>query len=402
MDQLNKLDNDSPASKKMINELLPGFSNIVENSIQAMSIKYNNDVYELKTQGLKINVLSLGEAFFDIPLFPFTNLPFPEIYHYTHSRGLPELRRQIAKHYEIRYGVSIDSESELIITPGSKAAIYFSMLSILNPGDEVIIHEPTWVSYPEQVKLCHGIPVMIPYDSKVFDYEKYITEKSKLIIINNPHNPRGEVFREKELKYLVDMAKANGLYVLADEAYSDFITDDDFLSLGIFDQNKENIIICNSISKNLGISGWRLGYSIANKNLTDQMLKVNQHITTCPPSILQYYISHYFDEIIQITHPQIINLLKKRNLLKEYMDVNEIKYLEGSATFYFFVSIAPSKLTSVEFCDYLLKEELVCLVPGKGYGESCDSFVRLSIGSESIAEIKSGLDALKRLIARSS
>jgi aminotransferase len=310
------------------------FSNIVENASEAMSIKYNNDVYELKERGVKVIVLSLGEAYFDIPLLSMEELPKPQIFHYTHSRGVPELRRKISDYYKKKYGVNADSDSEIIVTPGSKAAIYFTLLSIINPGDEVIMHEPTWVSYPEQVKMCYGRPIMMPYNSNIKDYEKYITDRTKLIVINNPHNPRGEIFKHNDLKYLVDMAKANGLYILADEAYSDFVSDQQFYSLGKLDPEKSNIIICNSISKNFGISGWRLGYSIANKNLTNQMLKINQHIATCPPSILQYYIARYFDQIIQITNPQIFDVIQKRKQVAEYMDSIGISYMAGTTTFY--------------------------------------------------------------------
>ena len=381
---------------------LAGYSDVINNAIQATSIKYNNDVYELKAKGININVLSLGEAYFDIPLFPINDLPFPLIYHYTHSRGIIELREKICKYYKEKYCVIVDPENEIIITPGSKAAIYYALLSILNPNDEVIMHEPTWVSYPEQVKLCYGKPVMMPYKSSIYDYEKNINEKTKVIIINNPHNPRGKVFNKKELIYLIDLAKANGLYILSDEAYSDFTTDNQFHSLGIFDKEKENIIICNSISKNFGISGWRLGYCITNTSLTKQILKVNQHISTCPSSILQYYIAKYFDEIIKITYPQILELQKKRKIIENYMNSNGISYLNGNATFYFFVSIEPSKLTSDDFCAKLLIEEHVSVVPGKGYGNSCDTFVRVSIGSEEINEIKKGIDSIKKLIVETT
>ena len=157
-------------SRRMNNAEELGFSDVVKIGSQAISIKYNNYVYEMKAKGIKVIVLSLGEAFFDIPLLPMNDLPYPQLYHYTHSRGIPELRQKICEYYEKKYGVGVDSEREIIITPGSKAAVYFAMLSVLNPGDEVIIHEPTWVSYPEQVKLCYAKPVMMPYESTVADY----------------------------------------------------------------------------------------------------------------------------------------------------------------------------------------------------------------------------------------
>ena len=376
----------------------PTFSNVVADSEQAVSIKYNNLVYELKRKGVHVIVLSLGEAFFEIPLFPMDDLPYPQIYHYTHSRGIPELREKVCEYYQQYHGVTIDPEKEIIVTAGSKAAIHFSMMSVLNPGDEVILHEPTWVSYPEQIKLCYAKPVVLPHTCRVDDYEKYVSNRSKMIVINNPNNPRGQVSSERELCYLVDLAKANGLYILADEAYSDFLIDERFYSLGLFDDSKHNIIICNSISKNFGISGWRLGYCITNEGLTNQILKVNQHLITCPAAILQYYIAKHYDQIIQITYPQIVMVVKKRKQVAELMEELGLSYLPGTATFYFFVSIAPSKLTSEEFCARLLMEDHVSVVPGLGYGESCDGFVRLSVGTESFENIKYGLLKIKRLI----
>src|SRR5580698_3081980 len=139
------------------------FNEAVFSSIEAVSIRYNNLVYELKKQNVSVTVLSLGEAFFDVPLESLSDLPFPTLYHYSHSRGIPELREEVAQHYQREFGVEIDPALQLVVTAGSKAAIYFAMMAVINPGDEVLIHEPTWVSYPEQVKLLGGRPVLMPY-----------------------------------------------------------------------------------------------------------------------------------------------------------------------------------------------------------------------------------------------
>jgi aspartate aminotransferase/aminotransferase len=378
------------------------YSGVVAGSAQAASIEYNNRVYELKRKGVDVIALSLGEAFFDLPLFPMDDLPCPEIYHYTHSRGLPELRERLCAYYHRHHGVKIDPETEIIVTAGSKAAIHFSMMSVLNPGDEVIIHEPAWVSYPEQVKLCHGRPVLMPYTCEAVDYEKFLTTRSKLIVINNPNNPRGRVFSKNELSYLVDLAKANGLFILADEAYSDFLVGEEFCSLGILDPEKTNVIVCNSISKNFGVSGWRLGYCFTDAGLIDQILKVNQHILTCPAAILQYYVAKHYDKLTEITRPQIAQVVEKRRQVGQLMDKLGLRYLFGTATFYFFVSIAPTSLSSEEFCKRLLNERHIAVVPGRGYGESCDQFVRVSVGTETLARVERGLVALKELIDRTS
>ncbi|MCF7800168.1 pyridoxal phosphate-dependent aminotransferase [Candidatus Babeliales bacterium] len=377
-------------------------SNVVNNVIQATSIKYNNLVYELKQQGKSVIVLSLGEAFFDIPLLNFQDLPFPNIYHYSHSRGIPELRNKLCEYYSKFYNVSVDAEKEIIVTAGSKIAIYFVFQSLLNSNDEVIIPEPAWVSYTEQVKLCSANPITIPYWEKVYNFEKYITEKTKIIVINNPNNPSGKVYSKHELEFLLALAQEKNIYILSDEAYSDFLVDDKFYSLGYFDQNKNNIIICNSISKNFGISGWRIGYTITNKNLTNELLKLNQHLITCAPTILEYYLAQYFDQIIDITYPQIKKIVQTRNQIANFMDLINLKYLPGTSTFYFFVSIAPSKLNSEDFCTKLLLEENISTVPGIGYGKSCDSFIRVSVGTESEETIKYALKKIQDLIKQTS
>ena len=381
--------------------LLP--SKIVEESIQALSIKYNTFVYELQEKGEDIIVLSLGEAFFDIPLFSFDDLPFPKIYHYSNSKGILELREKISNYFSENYGVNFDPNSEIIITSGSKIAIYMSLMSLLNPGDEVLIHEPAWVSFPEQVKLAHGIPIQIPYTESAFDFEKYISEKTKLIIVNNPNNPTGRVFNLQEMSYLYELAKKYNLFIISDEAYSDFvINQDEFISFGHLDIERKHTIIINSISKNFGISGWRLGYLITNKLLIEQILKINQHLITCPPTILEYYLSKHFDEIITITKPQILKLIEKRKIINEYLDLINLQYLKGTATFYFFISIDPSILSSEDFCFSLLKDNKVSTAPGIGYGKTCDKFIRVAIGSESVERIKDGLDKIKTLILDTS
>lgn len=374
----------------------PPPSRVVADAEQALSIRYNNEVYELKRRGEKVIVLSLGEAFFDIPLYAMDDLPYPALYHYSHSRGVPELREKVAAYYGSEYGVPVDPESEIIITAGSKAAIHFAMMSVLNPGDEVLIQEPAWVSYPEQVKLCYAKPVMLPFATSVRDYERRITERTRLIVVNNPHNPRGHVMSDTELRYLVSLARANGLYLLSDEAYSDF--GDGFRSLGAIDRKKTHSIVCNSISKNFGISGWRLGYVITNPGLESQILKVNQHLLTCPATILQYYVAKHFDDIIAITRPQIDAVVERRREIAGYMDTLGLQRLPGDATFYFFVSIAPSELSSEDFCLRLLHEDRVSAVPGIGYGASCDAFIRVSIGAESMDDIRLGLQKIKALI----
>ena len=346
-----------------LGDFLP--SDIAAQSSEALSIKYNTEVYEKQRRGEDVIVLSLGEAFFDLPLFSFDNLPYPKIYHYSHSRGIPELRQKLSRYFFETYDVSYDYEKEILITAGSKIAIYMCLMAILNPKDEVLVYEPAWVSFTEQIRLAYGIPVHIPYDETIYNFEKYITDKTKMIIINNPNNPTGKVYSLEELSYLYQLAKKYKLYVLSDEAYSDFVIDqNEFISFANLDTEKKHTIVINSISKNFGISGWRLGYVITNPNLISELLKINQHLITCPPTILEYYVDKYFDEIISITKPQIKDLTLKRKQIMDYMNSLSLEFLPGTTTFYFFVSISKSKLNSEEFCWKLLQEHHISTVPG--------------------------------------
>jgi aspartate aminotransferase/aminotransferase len=165
---------------------------------------------------------------------------------------------------------------------------------------------------------------------------------------------------------------------------------------------KRNSVVFNTLSKNYGISGWRLGYVIANPGLIFNILKVNQHLLTCPSTILEYYVAKHFAELIAITKPQIHAVVRKRLELSAYMEEIGLRCLPGTATFYFFVSISPSRLGSNEFAMRLLMEAHVSVVPGAGYGTSCDTFVRVSIGTATQDENRHGLRKIKELIDQTS
>ncbi len=197
-------------------------SNRIMGISEALSIKYNNKVYELRDSGHDVIVLSLGEAFFDIPLLSMSELPRSDIFHYTHSRGLPELRAKIANYYYDEYAVKSDPRSELIVTAGSKIAIFMALNSVIDSGDEVLVFEPAWVSYTEQIKLCDGIPVQIPCFVGYMDFEPYITARTRVLILNNPNNPRGSMMSDVEINFIHYLAKKYNLFILADEAYWGF------------------------------------------------------------------------------------------------------------------------------------------------------------------------------------
>ncbi len=152
------------------------------------------------------------------------------------------------------------------------------------------------------------------------------------------------------------------------------------------------------MSKSHGISGWRIGYLMTREDLLFQILKINQHLITCPSTVLQYYLAKHFEDIISITKPQIQKVVQKRKQVAEYLDSQGIECLPGTATFYLFVSLGKSKLSSEAFCTRLLQEYHVSAVPGLGYGQSCDHFIRVSVGTESVERILKGVRMIDTLI----
>jgi aspartate aminotransferase/aminotransferase len=370
----------------------------VEDVATAMSIKFNGYGNAMKAVGEDVTICSFGEAYFDIPLFPFDTLPFPELYHYSDSRGLSGLRQKLAAYYHTQYGVPVDAASEIIVTAGSKIAVHMAFMALLEPGDEVVVPEPAWVSYSEQVRLCHGNPIMVPRGVPLSDLGSWVTPRTRALVICSPNNPTGRVFSRDEIGQLHQVAKEHGLYLIADEAYSDFVADEPFVSCGVDDPEKEHTIICNTMSKNYGMSGFRIGYMISNATFTTQFLKISQHLMTCPATMLEMYLERHFDEILEITKPQIRDLVERRAALGRYMDEIGLRYEPGPGTFYFFVSIEDSSLGSEEFCMRLLSEKKVVAVPGVGYGRSCDGFVRVGMGTESMDRAKAALRAILALI----
>lgn len=373
-------------------------NSIIKNIPQALSIYLNQIVYDQKRMGKDITVLSLGEAFFDIPNFKFENLDMQKGYHYSDSQGLPALRKKISCLYQSKYNVKVDYNSEIIISAGSKILSYFAIKSLINKEDEVIVVEPYWLSYTEQIKLSNGRIKVIPFGTKIKDYKNYFTKKTKALIINNPNNPSGLKLDKKSIIKIYKNCLKKNIFLIIDEAYSDFTDKNTFISFGKLFKNKKNLILINSLSKNMGISGWRIGYLISQPNIIKNILKLNQHLITCAPTILQLYIEKYFEKIIDITSGQIKNLLLKKKKILKFLDSNKIKYINGLTTFYILINIDKYSYTSNAFALYLLLKYQISVVPGIAYGKGLSKYIRMSIGSESLERIKEAILTIKKVL----
>ncbi len=368
---------------------------IVDTLSQAGSIRINQLVAEGRLAGRDITVLSLGEAFFDIPTFDFGSLNFTQGYHYSDSRGVPALRSRIADYYLENYGVRANPETNILVSTGSKICIYLTLLALLEPGDEVLVQEPYWLSYPEQVRLAGGVPVAVPHWTLASGFKEYFTPRTKLVVLNNPNNPAGSVYSADALRHIYDLCQAHGATLLVDEAYSEFCVDGEFSSSGLLDPSFRNLVVVNSLSKNMGMSGWRLGYMITNEKLLADALKLNQHLITCAPTVLQLYCEKYFEEIRRCVAPQIVDVVNKRERMRAVMDRLGLETMSGTSTFYFFIDIKASGQGSEEYAERLLRERAIAVVPGKYYGESTNRYVRIGIGTEPEERIEAALAQIR-------
>jgi aspartate aminotransferase/aminotransferase len=366
---------------------------------EALSIWMNQIVADLRRQGDDLTVLSLGEAFFDIPWLPVDPRDAERGNHYSDSRGVAELREKLARYYGTQYGAPVDPATDLLVTAGSKIAIYLVMLALLDPGDEVVIQEPAWLSYQEHARLVGAVPRFVPYDVPLEQLGDWLTPRTRLVVLNNPNNPAGRNLPADELRAAYEACRAHGSELLVDEAYSDFVSGERFTSLAALVPNREGAIVVNSVSKNLGVSGWRIGYLIAHPTLVDACLKLNQHLITCAPTFLQLHLARHFDDLLAVTLPQAQAIAVKRARIASAIDRLGLERLPGAATFYFFVSIGAYEGSSLDFATELLLDDKIAVVPGSAYGASTERFVRLSIGTESEERIVAALEMMRRRAA---
>lgn len=367
---------------------------------QAKSIEINQKVEEKKHKGQNVIVLSLGEAYFDIPDYGFSELNHEQGYHYSHSLGLADLRKKIVEYYsDIHKANNLRWEDNIIVSAGSKVLSYMAMLLTLEPGEEVLLHEPSWLSYEDQATLNGARVSYISYEEKVEGFHNYFTPETKLIVINNPNNPAGLVYSRESLESLIIQAGDRGIFVLVDEAYSDFVKQESiFFSCAELVNQCHNLMVINSMSKNFGMSGWRVGFMVANPAIIKSILKINQHLITCAPTILQLYLAKHLSKIHSACEHQIHDLMIKREKVVGILENDKVSFLQGTATFYFFLDIRNSNLGSDEFSNVLLEKHNVAVVPGSAYGRSTDNFIRISIGTESLENIEFAVNKIGSML----
>lgn len=327
--------------------------------------------------------------------------------HYIASAGLKEVRQAISGKLRIDNQIEAD-ESEIIVTVGAKQALFTAMLSVLNPGDEVLIPDPYWVSYAAEVILSGGKPILTSFlESKDFrldeeEIKKKITKKTKMMIINSPHNPTGTVFPKEDLKMISDLANDYNFLVMPDEIYEKMIYDENrHYSIASFPNMKARTITINGFSKPYSMTGWRLGYAMANKQIIDNMLKIQQHSVTHATSFVQRAGVVALKECEEEVKSMVKEYNKNRDyFIKEINKTGKFSCWMPKGAFYAFPKIVDTKFSSEEMTEYLLNEAHVLTIPGSAFGDLGRGYIRI-VYSRPIEELEKAVqrmrDALEKL-----
>ena len=326
---------------------------------------------------------------------------------YSQNAGLLQLREVISDYYIRKEGFEYDPISEIMVTVGAMEGLYLALLSITNPGDEYIIPAPYYVNYGQMVHMCGGVPVIVdkpaeePLTFRIEDIESAITPKTKAIIINTPSNPSGKIIPWNKIEKLAELAKKHDLYVISDEVYKCLIYgENEFKSIVSIEGMRERTILTNSLSKEFCMTGWRIGYVLANKEIVANMTKLQENVCACAPLPSQYAAI----EALSSKEDYSANM---KSIFSERRDalvsgINSIKGLSCTppdATFYLMVDISKTGLKSFDFACKLLESVHVAVVPGVTYGQSCDNYVRIAF-TKNVDVIKQGVERIATFMSQ--
>jgi len=365
---------------------------------------------ELSRSGKKIYKLDVGEPDFDTPEHikkAAIDALMKGFTHYTSSLGIIELRKAIAEHYKSRRNLDVDPEKEVIVTPGSKHAIYCACMATLDPGDEVLVLAPTWPTHFTCVEATGAVPIEVSCGEDYRVDEELlmgkITNRTKMIIINSPNNPTGGVLDIKDLRVIVELASDHDLLVLSDEIYDEIVYDGvEARSMLSFDNVRENVIVINGFSKTYAMTGWRLGYAIANKNIIEAMDKIQQATTTCPASFVQMAGVAALNGPMDCVKKMIEEFDRRRRyIVRSLNEIPGVSCVMPKGAFYVFPKLSSLKMSSFEISMKLLEEECVSTTPGDFFGNSGKGHIRLSYAAnlETIAE---AVERIKRFVEKHS
>lgn len=324
---------------------------------------------------------------------------------YTANAGLLELRQEISHYLNRRYQLSYEAKDEILVTVGGSEAIDLALRAMLDPGDEVIIAEPCYVSYLPCVVLADGVPVSLQLKEKnqfrlmPDELEAAITDKTKIVILSYPNNPTGAIMEKEDLEAIAEVIKKHDLFVLSDEIYSELSYQNEHVSIASLPGMRERTIVINGFSKSFAMTGWRLGYAAAPALIMEQMTKIHQFAIMAAPTSSQYAgivaIRDCDKEVAEMRE----SYDQRRRFLIDALDRLNLPCFDPYGAFYVFPNISEFGMTSEEFATRLVQEEKVAVVPGSAFGESGEGFIRISY-AYSIEELKEAFVRVEQFINR--
>ena len=324
---------------------------------------------------------------------------------YTSNAGLMELREEICNYYTRKFQATYDPVHECVITVGGSEGIDIALRAMLDPGDEVIIPEPCYVSYVPCVELADGVPVIIQLKAEnefrltAEELEAAITDKTKIVILPIPNNPTGAIMTRADLEKIAEVIRKHDLYVMSDEIYAELTYGQKHVSIASLPDMHDRTIVINGFSKAYAMTGWRLGYALAPRIICEQMTKIHQFAIMCAPTNSQYAAVdavRYGDKDIE---KMVRAYDQRRHFLMQTFQEMGIECFEPFGAFYVFPCIKKYGMKSEEFAEKLLYQEKVAVVPGTAFGDCGEGYLRISY-AYSIEELKEALGRIKHFIAQ--
>ena len=323
---------------------------------------------------------------------------------YTSNAGLKELKEEIAAYLDRRFDLPYDPGHEIVVTIGGSEAIDAAFRAMLNPGDEVLLPQPSYVSYEPCIVLADGVPVPIALrEEDGFKLTKElllgaITDKTKILVMPFPNNPTGAIMTKEDLEEIVDVIIEKDLFVISDEIYSELTYGSNHVSIASFPGMKERTIVINGFSKSYAMTGWRLGYACGPRVIMDQILKIHQYAIMCAPTTSQYAAVSALKKGDADVERMRTAYNQRRNYLMRRFDKMGLQCFEPFGAFYVFPCIKEFGMSSDEFATRLLEEEHVAVVPGSAFGDCGEGFVRISY-AYSLENLKVAMERLSRFVS---
>jgi len=366
----------------------------------SLTLALNAKAIELEKQGVDLVKLTAGEPDFPTPE-PICEAAFKAIKEgktkYTDAKGILDLRKKISEYLNKRLNIKYDP-NDIVVTNGGKQAIYNILLAMINPGDEVMIFDPSWVSYDAQIKMVGGLPVHVPLDeeegflpteSKI---RRYLSPKTKVIMINTPNNPTGVVYPKSTLEMIAKISKENEILVLSDEVYELLVYDGQFTSIATIDDMKERTAIVNAFSKTWSMTGWRVGYCTGPQKLMKEVSKIQSHATSNINTPSQYAAMVAFDYDVMPMYQEFKN---RRDYISSRLSKMGLKFVKPAGAFYVFINVEEFGMEDSVFAQRLLEDAKIAVVPGSGFYKK--GYIRISFAT-SMKMLEKAADRLEKFV----